>query len=285
MEPKEIFDESRSNFSMDSMRAFSYPQDELKLAQSNIRVVKSSLERDSMISYEMNLSQSSNEPNSPSDFISRSSIDIEPLLDTLVCDSNVVPNHNDLRFSSSIKESMVQSSLENGTFFDEYTLVNARADGHCIIHALCICVSVLLMTDENSDLYNMMLTKLRSECLTNMPLYLENFTDLSSKILIIEMISYLYFKKYDTDFGDPVPLIMANALSLNVYVILENHNKTFNVYDFKASANNATFNVYIYRKGDHYYACIPNLCGNKLTLPKISDVIHDYTNINDANKK
>ena len=117
-----------------------------------------------------------------------------------------------------------------------------------------------------------MLMKLRSECLTNMSLYLANFPDLCQKTLIIEMISYIYLKRYETDFGDIVPVIMANALSLNVFVIVENDDKTYNVFPIKTDQRNSTFNVYLLKRGDHYDACIPNVFVHSSKLPTTTEI-------------
>ena len=195
-----------------------------------------------------------------------------------VLDSNIPSDYDDLCFSSSINDATIKMLLENGSLFDEFRTVSATADGHCIIHALCICLSNLLRIDVDLGFYDDMLMKLRSECLTNMSLYLINFTDLCQKTLIFEMISYIYLKRYETYFGDIVPVIMANALSLNVFIILENDDKTYNVHHIKTNKRNATFNVYLLRRGDHYDACIPNVNvhGPKLSATHLNNTEIDY---------
>ena len=71
------------------------------------------------------------------------------------------------------------------------------------------------------------------------------------------MISYIYLKKYDSSFGDIVPYMMANVLSVNVYIIVELSKGAYFVHSANMTDERGTFNIYLFKRGAHYDACIP----------------------------
>lgn len=159
---------------------------------------------------------------------------------------------------SPVDVSTIKTLLDNGSFWSEFSIVKAKADGHCIIYSLCICMRALLLNSDDMFEYSDMLLRLRSECLSNMPLYIIAIMDCSPVYMILEMIRYIYFKGYNSSFVDIVPHIMAQVLSVNVYIIEERLNGVCDVHSANITETSATSNVFIYKKGDHYDACIPN---------------------------
>ena len=156
----------------------------------------------------------------------------------------------------SVNVSTIKRQIDNGRFWSEFTTVKAKGDGHCIIHSLCMCMRALSLNCDDS-LYGDMLMKLRAESLSNMSSYIIAITDCSWVDMIIEMIRYIYLKHYNTSFGDVVPHIMAEALSVNVFIVEERPDGSCDVFSANLTYKTATFNVFLYKRGHHYDACIP----------------------------
>ena len=176
-------------------------------------------------------------------------------------------DHFDWSFSSVVSDITVKEALNNGNFWSDFSKVNATPDGHCIVHSVCMCMCALLRKNGVGVMYSEILAKLRSECLSNMSLYIPAITDCNPKNMILEMIRYIYLKDYNSSFGDIVPIVLSSALSLNVFVIEHRSNNVYNVHAAYLLENMATFNVFLYKRGEHYDACIPR----SFLMPDISD--------------
>ena len=176
-------------------------------------------------------------------------------------------NSFDWSFSSAVTDTLIHQALGSANFWSDFSLIRATPDGHCLIHSLCLCMGALLKKCNASDLYSDFLERLRSECLSNMSLYISAIDDCSPKLMILEMIRYIYLKDYNTSFGDIVPYMMSNTLCVNIFIIEERSN-CYQVHAAHRLDNLTTFNLFLFKRGDHYDACIPK----SFSVPDTFDV-------------
>ena len=72
------------------------------------------------------------------------------------------------------------------------------------------------------------------------------------------MEDYLNLKRYNTRFGDLVPLIIANGLGINMIILGSHQSKTPDIVYGKRHGNSGLKDhVFIYKSGEHYDAIIP----------------------------
>ena len=90
------------------------------------------------------------------------------------------------------------------------------------------------------------------ETMSNLDMYTDFLINGTSTDLIYYMCLYLYDKVYDTPYGDMVPLVLANALGLNLIII----SKSTMGYDIRQvccgvldGSNNC---LLVYKSSDHY---------------------------------
>ena len=87
-------------------------------------------------------------------------------------------------------------------------------DGHCLLHAVSLSmVSQLEVSDTSVD---MLLKLLEEEIITNIEHYNAFVVNEYKDKILQGMFSYINHRVYNTYFGDLVPLILCNALMVNL---------------------------------------------------------------------
>ena len=93
---------------------------------------------------------------------------------------------------------------------------------------------------------------IRDEVTENANYYLQFLVDSSHHDLMYHMNQYVFHKMYNTDFGNLVPLILANFLHVNIGIISKDVHG-YNARVIHANASNDKFgNILVYKTPDHY---------------------------------
>ena len=133
-------------------------------------------------------------------------------------------------------------------------------DGHCFLYSIVkSCHSQLTPSCDMNVAF--ILRKMRSE-LTTSPDEYTGFKIDSDIIAVKTALNYYAFdKKYNTYFGDTVPLLCANSLGISIGVLDDSHNSSSKVI---FSRNKTKACVFIRKNGDHYDGLIPmkHMCDN-----------------------
>ena len=140
-------------------------------------------------------------------------------------------------------------------------------DGHCFIYSVICSMNSMVETHLHID-SEKLVYKLRKETIENAEWY-KNFIENNSKDTLLRGLhEYIVNKKYDTSFGDLVPIIIANALMVNILIVtLNNNNVTLNnnnVYECQLIQcmirNNSTqrplHTLHVMKTGLHYDSII-----------------------------
>ena len=130
-------------------------------------------------------------------------------------------------------------------------------DGHCLLHSICESLA-----GQYSDLtqvgYNELKALIRSEVMNNTTVYLPAIDDNDIKRLKLEMDNYLDYKLYNSSFGDMVPLILAQILSMDLLIIVEERHGFFlSCVEPRNRRGEVQKCVFIYKRGDHYNGIVP----------------------------
>ena len=133
-------------------------------------------------------------------------------------------------------------------------------DGHCFLYSIVkSCHSQLTPSCDINVAF--ILRKMCSE-LTTSPDEYTGFKIDSDIIAVKTAFNYYAFdNKYNTYFGDTVPLLCANSLGINIGVLDDSHNSSSKVI---FSRNKTKACVFIRKNGDHYDGLIPmkHMCDN-----------------------
>ena len=107
---------------------------------------------------------------------------------------------------------------------------------------------------------SLLLKKLESETLKNARLYSTVKPNKSQAVLLDKMKQYIDYNNYKTLFGDMVPLIMCNALNINL-IVISKHNTgydvmTVNTGDKLGGETILSPHVVLMKCDEHYDACM-----------------------------
>ena len=106
---------------------------------------------------------------------------------------------------------------------------------------------------------NVLSAKLETETLVNSDMYM-NFINAEDRAMALAngLNDYIVHKKYDTAFGDLVPIIIANALSVNLLIITQHvgvHHNEMLLCSHNREAHTRT--LMLYKTDTHYDAIVP----------------------------
>ena len=158
-------------------------------------------------------------------------------------------------------------------------LIKSPGDGHCLIHSIktswCQQFPNLRPIDCES-----IKSKIFVETITHANHY-ANFLEPVSKFEVLQSLKfYLLSRKYCNRFGDCLPLIVANALQVNIELYDENPAcGTFTKFLISPNFSSAVSTVLLHRCGDHFNGIapflIPHIAVSKrfATLRGSSDVL------------
>ena len=126
-------------------------------------------------------------------------------------------------------------------------------DGHCFLYSIIKSCSTQLTPGLDTDVRSI-LSKMNSELAACPHFYAAFMKKNDISAMKTAFHNYTVNKKYNTRFGDVVPLLCANALGFNIVILNDSYNVSPKVV-FSKSESQAC--VFIYKKGDHYDGLIP----------------------------
>ena len=106
---------------------------------------------------------------------------------------------------------------------------------------------------------NALLDKLRTETTVNADRYVDYIDGNGLVSLMDGLNGYILDKIYNSSFGDLVPIIIANAIRIDIWILIEDGNN-ISTELIKCTNNtdqNKTRTVMLHKKGKHYNAIIP----------------------------
>ena len=132
-------------------------------------------------------------------------------------ESNPPNNSAGLAFSDT---EIVKELLNKEKIWSCYSITKSVRDGHCLIYSVVESFNSQLDRREPITI-SKLIKMIRFETLKNIENYSQFFRDSSRDDLIHFMNLYLCNKIYNARYGDLVPLVIANALHVNVLIISE----------------------------------------------------------------
>ena len=126
-------------------------------------------------------------------------------------------------------------------------------DGHCFLYSIIKSCSTQLTPGLDTDVRSIF-SKMNSELAACPHFYAAFMKKNDISAMKTAFHNYTVNKKYNTRFGDVVPLLCANALRFNIVILNDSYNVSPKVV-FSKSESQAC--VFIYKKGDHYDGLIP----------------------------
>ena len=127
----------------------------------------------------------------------------------------------------------------------------SAGDGHCLLYSVCASMGgqALQQHIDYSELKSLVFI----ETITNVESYASFLIPSSSRGVIKGLQNYLLRKHYNHAFGDIIPLIVSNALNVDIGILNELQNSTFQEISVKSTKDGErNGNLYIHRKGDHF---------------------------------
>ena len=140
----------------------------------------------------------------------------------------------------------IKSNLDSGN----YEIHKSPGDGHCLIY------SVLRGMNSNGTILvtQDIIIAIKNEIIIHSAKYMPFMVNPSLETLLSDMNAYLYKRKYDFSFGDLVPYILANALSINIAIvskITDYHDVCIIRCDNEVSFDRYKY-ITVYKTGKHY---------------------------------
>ena len=145
--------------------------------------------------------------------------------------------------------------VNNVSFWDSHCVKRSPGDGHCLLHSVAdSCNSHIKLNSPIT--IEQLKCMILEEVAEHANLYLQFLVDSSHDNLRYHMNQYVFNKMYNTDFGNLVPLVIANVLHVNIGIISEgDHGYCARV--IHTSANNDILgNILLYKTPDHYESII-----------------------------
>ena len=152
----------------------------------------------------------------------------------------------------------VTDGLKNGEFWSKYEIVLSPGDGHCIMHSIYKCLNAHSHNEPASNV-TMLLEKLRIETIKNAHKYINYIDGSGTPALLDGLDKYIYNKVYDSSYGDLVPIIMANALLIDIIIVIDDNNIITTEFTncTGGEIKNDTRTLMLHKKGNYYNAIVP----------------------------
>ena len=168
-----------------------------------------------------------------------------------------------------IEKNNIAVYLENGEFWSVFQINKSIGDGHCFTYSLCKSYNTQF-SDKPTLSGTELLDMIKIETTENYDYYVPYLNDGSFADLIKQMEMYVYDKIYDIRYGDFVPLIAANALKRDIFIITATSDDTHECEPvFSAAQCGERQPVYIHKHEDHYHALVPVIttvrCNNPIS--------------------
>ena len=150
-----------------------------------------------------------------------------------------------------ISYDFIESLCKNGHLWTYYIIEKSPGDGHCLMHSIVTSMSSQMNSSDNIDL-NYVKSAIMDEITNNSSRYVEAIDGRNLKSLIRGMRQYLLEKKYDTPFGDLVPYIIANALNMNLILIMAGDPQSTLLVKSLTDDDGCYESLVLYKDGAHY---------------------------------
>ena len=151
-------------------------------------------------------------------------------------------------YFQEISMAELKYEIKTGHFWNLFRIVKSAPDGHCLIHSITTSLRVQHKRAVDNDI---ILKSIQTETHSNIEKYKGFLEEYQKLKLIKHMKDYIYLKKYNTIFGDQVPLIIANALQLDIIIIEARENSWYPRIIAGPQGCSKT-RVYIYKCREHY---------------------------------
>ena len=127
--------------------------------------------------------------------------------------------------------------------------INASlGDGHCLLHSFIS--SAKSQLNEVFTLDNLKCS-LYTESINNITHYLQFIARNSRSLLTTYLRQYILYKQFNNQYGDMVPLILANATSTTIIIINETQHHSYEKITINPRAPTDR-SITIHRSGDHF---------------------------------
>ena len=135
-------------------------------------------------------------------------------------------------------------------FWENYKVVSSPMDGHCMLHSIVTSYNEQLDRNDMSIKSLTDLLQIQSNDLIDKYCVATNnsITDFHSL-----QYKYIHDKNYNTNYADVVPIILSDALSINLNIIDKRENSTFDL----CVIGNHDIGIYVYKDRDHYDGLSP----------------------------
>ena len=115
--------------------------------------------------------------------------------------------------------STLECYIRENNVWSHITVHKSPGDGHCFIHSLVMSYNLQLPEMPKLEHRNV-IKSLVEETTTNALLYIPFIHNKSRDSLLHGMSEYVIQKKYNTGYGDLVPVILSNSLHLCIVILM-----------------------------------------------------------------
>ena len=144
--------------------------------------------------------------------------------------------------------------LNNGLFWNAFDITKSSPDGHCFLHSITSCLVNHGWSISKGDICQ----SIEFEIFDNTNAYLPFMGEDSSLLLFQLLYAYTLDKHYDSEFGDLVPQICANALNVNINIV-SLHDNGHLFFRIQPYACESSVEIFVYKSGPHYDGLLPSV--------------------------
>ena len=179
-------------------------------------------------------------------------------------------NENSLQMVKNNKvsypfQTWLQENVNETIFWSHFQKKKSPGDGHCFVYSVINYYTACYALGNLE--YDKLLEDILVETEQNIDTYICFFDDRSIAQLRFQMHGYVWNKNYDSRFGDLIPLITANFLNTNIMIIEEESGaNTLQLVVPTTNQGNASSHILLFKKDDHYDACIPADVNKETTM-------------------
>ena len=134
-----------------------------------------------------------------------------------------------------------------------FYLLQTPGDGHCLLHSIIGSWSNQI-TNPKPPTLETIKCHVYIESINNLTKYLAFFPQISKFAYIKQLKDYIIHKKYDSAFGDTVPMIIANSLSISIKILNVQVDGSLHDIQIVPDSSESKFEISIHRKVDHFSA-------------------------------
>ena len=177
----------------------------------------------------------------------------------------------------TINESQLYNLVASGDIWNKFNVVKSPDDGHCLLHS--VVESMRSQFNCNNIDIEKLIQCIEKETVENNHFYIVAADDMSNSNLQHGLELYIKSKVSDTRFGDLVPVIIANALCVNIAVVSETSAESRILNYRNCSLISYTNTIFVSKTDEHYNGmhvrklasmnmnCACNICCHNAAVP------------------